>query len=148
VPAVPGYTRTTLLGDSLVAAVLSTCRPIVTINDIAMAGPLSNNIPHFVAPPYLQAFRPGSSMSSSRFDEGYSEDTKSQTGSDMVMRTDSRMGDGAMEQDAQYPLPDWVLNMSETERSGTIPIHGRLPTLTNKAQSLPMLSFDRYALRL
>lgn len=57
-------------------------------------------------------------MSSNRFDEGYSEDTRSQSGSDMVMRTDSRLGDGiGTDQDPQYPLPDWVLNMSENDRS-------------------------------
>jgi hypothetical protein len=58
-------------------------------------------------------------MISSRFDEGYSEDTRSQSGSDLVMRTDSRLGEAmGMDQDAQYPLPDWVMNMNETERSG------------------------------
>lgn len=67
---------------------------------------------------YLQAFRPGSSMSASRFDEGYSEDTRSQSGSDMVMRSDLRPGEGGIEQDPQYALPDWVMQMSENERSG------------------------------
>lgn len=57
-------------------------------------------------------------MSASRFDEGYSEDTRSQTGSDMVMRTESRLGEGGMEQDMQYSLPDWVMHMTEGERSG------------------------------
>lgn len=58
-------------------------------------------------------------MSANRFDEGYSEDTRSQSGSDMTMRLDSRLGESiGMDQDPQYPLPDWVLNMSENERSG------------------------------
>jgi F-box and WD-40 domain protein 1/11 len=58
-------------------------------------------------------------MSSNRFDEGYSEDTRSQSGSDMLTRTDTRLGDGInMDQDLQYPLPDWVLNMTENDRSG------------------------------
>ena len=57
-------------------------------------------------------------MSASRFDEGYSEDTRSQTGSDMVVRNESRLGEGVMEQDMQYALPDWVMHMSESERSG------------------------------
>ncbi|KAF2258152.1 WD40 repeat-like protein, partial [Lojkania enalia] len=84
-----------------------------------MAGPLgTNNTAQFAGPPYLQAFRPASSMSSNRFDEGYSEDTRSQSGSDMVLRSDLRLGDGLpMEQDPQYPLPDWVLSMSENDRS-------------------------------
>ncbi|KAF2704438.1 WD40 repeat-like protein [Pleomassaria siparia CBS 279.74] len=77
-----------------------------------------NSTTPFAGPPYLQAFRPVSSMSSNRFDEGYSEDTRSQSGSDMVMRTDSRLGEGiSIDQDTQYPLPDYVLNMSETDRS-------------------------------
>ncbi|KAL5440590.1 hypothetical protein PMIN07_011245, partial [Paraphaeosphaeria minitans] len=81
-----------------------------------MAGPLGSTTP-FAAPAYFQSFRPASSMSASRFDEGYSEDTRSQSGSDMVMRTDSRVGGGGMEQDLQYALPDWVLQMPENERS-------------------------------
>jgi F-box and WD-40 domain protein 1/11 len=77
-----------------------------------------NSAPSF-GPPYLQAFRPASSMSSNRFDEGYSEDTRSQSGSDMLTRTDTRLGDGInMDQDLQYPLPDWVLSMTENDRSG------------------------------
>lgn len=56
-------------------------------------------------------------MSISRFDEGYSEDTRSQNGSDMVMRTDVRLSDGDMEPDLPFHLPDWVLALSENERS-------------------------------
>ncbi|KAJ4359580.1 uncharacterized protein N0V89_000135 [Didymosphaeria variabile] len=56
-------------------------------------------------------------MSASRFDEGYSEDTRSQTGSDMVMRTDSQLGAGGIDPDLQYALPDWVMHMAESERS-------------------------------
>jgi F-box and WD-40 domain protein 1/11 len=86
-----------------------------------MAGTVNGSAAQFSAPPYLQAFRPASSMSSNRFDEGYSEDTRSQSGSDMVMRLDSRLGEGVvMDQDSQYPLPEWVLNMTENERSGKL----------------------------
>ncbi|PVH94319.1 WD40 repeat-like protein [Periconia macrospinosa] len=76
-----------------------------------MAAPL-NNPSAFTTPSYLQAFRPASSMNANRFDEGYSEDTRSQTGSDLVMR-----GEGGLELDLQYSLPDWVLEMSEDARS-------------------------------
>jgi F-box and WD-40 domain protein 1/11 len=69
-------------------------------------------------PTYLQAFRPASAMNANRFDEGYSEDTRSQSGSDMIMRTDLRLGDDGMEQELQYALPDEVMQMSESERSG------------------------------
>lgn len=35
------------------------------------------------------------------------------------MRGDSRLGESlTMDQDGQYPLPDWVLSLNETERSG------------------------------
>ncbi|KAF2020712.1 WD40 repeat-like protein [Aaosphaeria arxii CBS 175.79] len=86
-----------------------------------MAGPFSNPGAHFSPPSYIQAFRPASSMSANRFDEGYSEDTRSQSGSDTVMRIDTRLGENIggviSDQDAQFPLPEWVMNMNETERS-------------------------------
>jgi F-box and WD-40 domain protein 1/11 len=62
----------------------------------------------FPMPSYLQAFRQGSAMNANRFDEGYSEDTRSQSG----------LGDDGMEQELQYALPDEVMQMSESERSG------------------------------
>ncbi|KAF2656340.1 WD40 repeat-like protein [Lophiostoma macrostomum CBS 122681] len=77
-----------------------------------------SNAAQFAAPPYIQAFRPAFAISSSRFDEGYSEDTRSQSGSDLAMRTDLRLGETlGMDQDVQYPLPEWVMGMNETERS-------------------------------
>ncbi|KAH7135561.1 hypothetical protein B0J11DRAFT_162941 [Dendryphion nanum] len=87
-----------------------------------MAGQVNNGTAQFAPPPYLQAFRATSSMNSNRFDEGYSEDTRSQNGSDMVLvRTDSRLGDGmgvlGLDHDSQYPLPESVMNMSEADRS-------------------------------
>jgi len=82
-----------------------------------MAGPLGTPTA-LPVPAYIQAFRPSSSMSASRFDEGYSEDTRSQTGSDTVMRVESHLGDGGMEPDPHYVLPDWVVQMPDTERSG------------------------------
>ena len=54
-----------------------------------------------------------------KLDEGYSEDTRSQSGSDTIMRTDSRLGEG-LDQDTQFPLPEWVLNMNEGDRSGMV----------------------------
>jgi F-box and WD-40 domain protein 1/11 len=59
-------------------------------------------------------------MSANRFDEGYSEDTRSQNESDMVMRTDLRLSDGEMEPDSPFSLPDWVMALSENERSGKL----------------------------
>ena len=75
----------------------------------AMADPFrSSGAPSFVSP-YLQAFK----AAAYRLDEGYSEDTRSQA--------DSRMGEGdIMEHETGQPLllPDWVVNMSESDRSG------------------------------
>ncbi|KAJ4371165.1 hypothetical protein N0V83_004381 [Neocucurbitaria cava] len=81
-----------------------------------MAGPLGNPSP-LSGPPYMHPFRPASSMSANRFDEGYSEDTRSQNGSDMVMRTDGGPGDGDMDAISPFSLPDWVMTLSENERS-------------------------------
>jgi hypothetical protein len=76
-----------------------------------MAEPLRNHGAAPFAPTYLQAFAKSATSSSSnpyRLDEGYSEDTES--------RADSRMGDH--EAQGQSLLPDWVVTMNETERSG------------------------------
>lgn len=80
-----------------------------------MAGPVQPGA-QFSGPPYMHPFRPASSMSANRFDEGYSEDTRSQSGSDMVMRSDLR--DDGMQPDSQSSLPDWVMALTESERSG------------------------------
>ncbi|KAL6707693.1 hypothetical protein ACN47E_003814 [Coniothyrium glycines] len=81
-----------------------------------MAGSLGNP-PQFSGPPYMHPFRPASAMSANRFDEGYSEETRSQNGSDMLMRGDSMLSQGEAEPDMQFSLPDWVLALSENERS-------------------------------
>jgi F-box and WD-40 domain protein 1/11 len=68
------------------------------------------------APVYFQPFK----NNIFRLDEGYSEETRSQTGSEM--RADSRMGD--VDVDADGPsallLPEWTVNLSESERSGML----------------------------
>jgi F-box and WD-40 domain protein 1/11 len=85
-----------------------------------MAGPLGSPAAQFSGPPYMHPFRPASSMSANnRFDEGYSEDTRSQSGSDMVMRSDSQLAGDGMQPDSPFALPDWVMALSEGERSGT-----------------------------
>ncbi|KAL5115854.1 hypothetical protein ACEQ8H_006256 [Pleosporales sp. CAS-2024a] len=82
-----------------------------------MAGPLGSPAAQYSGPPYMHPFRPASSMSVNRFDEGYSEDTRSQTGSDMVMRSDSRLVDDGSQPDSPFTLPDWVMALSEGERA-------------------------------
>ena len=54
-------------------------------------------------------------MNATRFDEGYSEDTRSQNETDMVMGA----GDSGMEPEAQqFSLPHWMLGLDEQQRSG------------------------------
>lgn len=86
-----------------------------------MAGSGINDSVACNVPTYLQAFRPASSMSSNKIDEGYSEETRSQSGSDTMMRLDTGLSEGMMmDQDSQYPLPESVLSMSEEERAGML----------------------------
>ncbi|KAF1829253.1 WD40 repeat-like protein [Decorospora gaudefroyi] len=82
-----------------------------------MAAPVGNSHVQFSGPAYMHPFRPASSMSANRFDEGYSEDTRSQNESDTAMRGDTRLSDGDMEPESPFALPDWVLALSEQERS-------------------------------
>jgi hypothetical protein len=83
-----------------------------------MAGPLGTPNAQFSASPYMHPFRPASSMSANRFDEGYSEDTRSQNEGDMVMRSDVQLTDSEMGVNSPFVLPDWVMALSEHERSG------------------------------
>jgi len=55
-----------------------------------------------------------------RLDEGFEEDTRSQAGSEMPPRPDSCMAGAADQETADPQLPDWILGMSEWERSGTL----------------------------
>lgn len=86
-----------------------------------MAGPApADSSPYSQAPTYLQAFQPSATMSANKIDEGYSEDTRSQGSSDTLMRLEAALGEAAMmDEDQQYPLPESVLCMNESERSGT-----------------------------
>jgi len=53
-----------------------------------------------------------------RLDEGFSEDTRSQAGSEMPPCSDSRMAGTAGQEPVDPQLPNWLLGMSEWERSG------------------------------
>jgi F-box and WD-40 domain protein 1/11 len=81
-----------------------------------MASPLGGPPTNFSTSPYLpHPFRPAAVMNASRFDEGYSEDTRSQNETDMVMGA----GDSGMEPDMQqFSLPDWIMGLDEQQRSG------------------------------
>lgn len=67
------------------------------------------------APPtYFQPFK----NNVFRLDEGYSEETRSQTGSEM--RAESRQGHVMDAEGGPSPLllPEWIGNLNESERSG------------------------------
>jgi F-box and WD-40 domain protein 1/11 len=85
-----------------------------------MAEPFRNPPPF--GPSFLQPFK----SNTFKLDEGYSEDTRSQAGSEM--RADSRMGDIMDHEPSQSLLPDWVVNMNEAERSGRLLPRPRLYT--------------------
>ena len=75
----------------------------------------------FSNPPYIAAFQSAASMNAPfKIDEGYSEETRSQNESDAPMRSGSRDSDLPDQEAAtMLPLPEWVLGLSETDRSGT-----------------------------
>ncbi|KAF1923124.1 WD40 repeat-like protein [Didymella exigua CBS 183.55] len=79
-----------------------------------MAGPLGGPPTNLSRSPYMHPFRPASIMNANRFDEGYSEDTRSQHETDMVMGA----GDSGIKPEAQqFSLPDWILGLDEQQRS-------------------------------
>lgn len=55
-----------------------------------------------------------------RLDEGYSEETRSQSGYDAVPRTDSRMCEATEQYTGQAILPDWMRSLNEADRSGRL----------------------------
>ena len=79
----------------------------------------------------MHPFRPASIMNTTRFDEGYSEDTRSQNETDMVMGA----GDSGMEPETQqFSLPDWILGLDEQQRSGQLRLHTHRIQTANAAQ--------------
>jgi F-box and WD-40 domain protein 1/11 len=54
-----------------------------------------------------------------RLDEGYSEETRSQAGSEMIRSDEARFGGGMEDEEVQgMVLPEWMGSLGETERSG------------------------------
>ena len=73
---------------------------------------------HLGSPPYLANLKNTNMSTSYKLDEGYSEETRSQSGG-----SDTLMGNDALvvnisEDGMGLRLPEWVLSMSENERSG------------------------------
>ncbi|KAL8666096.1 MAG: hypothetical protein Q9168_007565 [Polycauliona sp. 1 TL-2023] len=71
---------------------------------------------------YQARFAPSKMDSSSKIDEGYSEDTRSQDGADSPMRMDS-VGDASLQQSwsSTAGVSHQIMSLGEAERSGTIP---------------------------
>lgn len=75
---------------------------------------------HLGSPPYFANLKNTSVNTSYKLDEGYSEETRSQSGgSDTLMSNDALVVDTS-EDGTGLRLPEWVLSMNENERSGII----------------------------
>ncbi len=71
---------------------------------------------------YRPSFQTSPMQTPFKLDEGYSEETRSQSGSDAAMEPDSIAG--AMPVQASTPsvgLPDWIMALGEHQRSGAHP---------------------------
>ncbi|KAK4985301.1 hypothetical protein LTR50_006052 [Elasticomyces elasticus] len=84
-----------------------------------MADTLRDGPPsHFHPSLYPQAFHPSPPLRhSSKIDEGYSEETRSQADSDTPMHLDSASDDMDHNHGQMFAIPDIVLGMSEEQRS-------------------------------
>ncbi|KAI9814600.1 MAG: hypothetical protein M1827_003156 [Pycnora praestabilis] len=68
--------------------------------------------------PFQSTFAPSPMQTSFKLDEGYSEETRSQSDSDSIMRSDSRAENRVEHGPASSNgLPDWILALSEADRS-------------------------------
>ena len=73
---------------------------------------------HLGSPPYYANLKNTNINTSYKLDEGYSEETRSQSGnSDTLMGNDALVVD-ISEDGMGLRLPEWVLSMNENERSG------------------------------
>ena len=83
------------------------------------------------SPHYFTNLKGSNVNTSFKLDEGYSEETRSQSGgSDTLMGNDALILD-LSEDAADLRPPDWVLNMNENERSG------------NQTRTSSSVQFDR-----
>lgn len=67
---------------------------------------------------------PASAGTPFRLDEGYSEETRSQSEGEAAARAASATAEESEQHVALSSLPDWVLALTEEGRSGTLEIHG------------------------
>ena len=81
----------------------------------------------FPGPPqtYRASFPPTQMQMPFKLDEGYSEETRSQTGSDVAMEPEYAAGvPPSQDPMSLVGLPDWITTLGEHQRSGVYP-HGR-----------------------
>lgn len=71
--------------------------------------------------PSSNYFNPFKNRDVFRLDEGYSEETRSQAGSEMPAESRQLEGpfmDSGSDEASSYMLPEWIGNLNESERSG------------------------------
>lgn len=96
--------------------------------------------------PYLHDYSNAKMGTPFKLDEGFSEDTRSQSEVDTAMRSEPQLSEPAEETTSRAPLPDWILRLPEHDRSGTPRLCSpRLPD-ANSSQKSPSRSCARCAL--
>lgn len=71
---------------------------------------------------YRAPFQPPQMQTAFKLDEGYSEETRSQTGSDIAMEPEYMAGVPPSQDPTSFVgLPDWIMTLGEHQRSGTYP---------------------------
>ncbi|KAB2575379.1 hypothetical protein BFW01_g6136 [Lasiodiplodia theobromae] len=67
--------------------------------------------------PYLHDYPNAKMGTPFKLDEGFSEDTRSQSEVDTAMRSEPQLSEPAEETTSRAPLPDWILRLPENDRS-------------------------------
>lgn len=71
---------------------------------------------------YRTSFQPPQMQTPFKLDEGYSEETRSQTGSDNAMEPEYMAGVLTSQNfTSLVGLPDWIMTLGEHQRSGAYP---------------------------
>lgn len=68
---------------------------------------------------YRASFQPPQMQTPFKLDEGYSEETRSQSGSDVAMESEYMTAVSASQESPSFVgLPDWIMTLGEHQRSG------------------------------
>jgi len=89
--------------------------------DIEMASDNDKFPSSFTGQPqtYRASFQPPQMQTPFKLDEGYSEETRSQTGSDVAMEPEYMTGvPTSLNSTSFVGLPDWIMTLGEHQRSG------------------------------